>query len=114
MISSNNYDSIEQLIFESGLRISSVNIDTLRKLLLVSLNTGNNLQFPIANYKRLTNASEAQLNNSRLIANGVGVHWPEIDEDLSLKGFLKDELKRLTGVNNEKPDGSPNPYAMAA
>ena len=41
-----------------------------------------------------------QLLQYELIGNGTGIHWPAIDEDLSLKGFLKDELKQV--VNNKK------------
>jgi len=34
------------------------------------------------------------LNNYRLIGKGAGIHWPDVDEDLSLKGFLKEEIDR--------------------
>jgi len=30
-----------------------------------------------------------------LIGDGIGIHWPLLDEDLSLKGFLQDELRRV-------------------
>jgi hypothetical protein len=35
------------------------------------------------------NASEKQLLNFQFIGGGTGIHWPELDEDLSLKGFIK-------------------------
>ncbi|MDQ3842652.1 MAG: DUF2442 domain-containing protein [Bacteroidota bacterium] len=44
---------------------------------------------PLSYYKVLKNAHAAVLQHYQLIANGAGIHWPELDEDLSLKGFLK-------------------------
>jgi len=43
----------------------------------------------------LAQASVENLNNYRLIADGVGIHWPDVDEDLSLKVFLKEELLQV-------------------
>jgi len=40
-----------------------------------------------------------QLKNYELISNGTGIHWPDIDEDLSLKGFLQDEIRKVVGRN---------------
>jgi hypothetical protein len=36
-----------------------------------------------------------------LIGDGIGIHWPLLDEDLSLKGFIQDELRRV--VKSDKP-----------
>jgi len=33
------------------------------------------------------------------MGNGTGVHWPDIDEDLSLKGFLQDEVRKVVATN---------------
>jgi len=38
--------------------------------------------------KRLSLASEAERNNFRISASGYGIHWPLIDEDLSLNGLI--------------------------
>lgn len=45
------------------------------------------LQQKISNYPLLLSSSENELKNYTLLANGIGVHWAAIDEDLSLKGF---------------------------
>lgn len=39
-------------------------------------------------YKTISTASKKQLENWELIADGVGVHWPDLDEDLSAEGLL--------------------------
>ena len=43
---------------------------------------------PIAWYPQLERATRPQREKWRLIADGEGVHWPDIDEDLSLEGML--------------------------
>src|SRR5690606_28033830 len=99
-------DAIERIIFETGIRISSLNIDLEADRLLVTLTSGKVLRFMLSAYKQLAGAEESQLMNYELIANGLGAHWPELDEDLSLKGFLEEELKLAIGGNTQ--------YAMAA
>lgn len=47
------------------------------------------LSFPVSLNKKLSNATEAQLNNLELICNGTGIHWPDLDEDLSILGVLE-------------------------
>lgn len=41
------------------------------------------------------NASEEELKQYELIADGKGIHWPLLDEDLSLKGFLQAEIRNV-------------------
>jgi hypothetical protein len=90
----NNFDALEKLIFEEGLRIQAIDIHKEMDLLLIILNTKAILRQKISSYLKLQNATKTQLNNYELIAKGTGVHWPDLDEDLSLKGFLRDEIKR--------------------
>ena len=85
----NKYDPIEKIIFQSGLRITSVEIGEEENTLNVLLNTGVSFSIPISNYRLLATGTTAQLKNYELIADGVGVHWNDLDEDLSLKGFLQ-------------------------
>ena len=56
--------------------------------LIVFLEDGREIKVPLAWYPKLLNASSLQRNNFRLIGNGYGIHWPDIDEDLSIAGFL--------------------------
>lgn len=41
-------------------------------------------------YASLANATDAQLRNYRIIGDGEGIHWPDLDEDLSARGILKE------------------------
>jgi Protein of unknown function (DUF2442) len=44
---------------------------------------------PLAWFPRLLHATEAQRNGWELLGDGVGIHWHEIDEDLSVAGLLR-------------------------
>lgn len=88
----NRYDTLEQIIFEQGLRIAGVHCYPDLDLMLVVLNNKRVLQRKISSSSRLSSATPEQLQNLQLIGGGIGVHWPDIDEDLSLKGFLKEEF----------------------
>ncbi len=56
--------------------------------LTVTLNDGRTISVPIAWYPRLLHASRSERRNWRLIGEGQGIHWPAIDEDLSVAGLL--------------------------
>jgi hypothetical protein len=49
---------------------------------------GREVSAPIEWYPRLRAATPVQRANWRLIGNGVGVHWPDIDEDISPRSLL--------------------------
>ena len=100
--SSNHYDAIEAMIYSTGLRITSLEFFLELDLMIIVLNSGKVLRQSISYSKRLTGIDKASLENYRFIAGGVGVHWPDVDEDLSLKGFLLDELKRIAGKNPDR------------
>jgi hypothetical protein len=80
-------DPVNAMIREQGVRITAVHAVKEANLLLVMLNNGR-LEFPLDGYKRLAKASEAQLGKYDLLPDGAGVHWPGLDEHLSLRGFL--------------------------
>lgn len=100
-ISHNKYDAIENLIFNEGLKITSLDISP--KLDNMILHLTNNLAFivPITSYKGLRNASIERLMNFKLIGSGTGIHWPDLDEDLSLKGFLNEFLRQKIKTERE-------------
>ena len=52
------------------------------------LEDGREITVPITWYPRLSRANKEQLNKFRIIGRGSGIHWEELDEDLSGKGFL--------------------------
>jgi hypothetical protein len=61
----------------------------------IDLNTPFSIKVPYRNFPRLANANMMELNNYELIGKGIGIHWPLLDEDLSLKGILKDFMEEL-------------------
>jgi len=83
-------DPIDILINEKGLKIKSVVIDKDLDLMILLLTNGKIIKSAISIFARLKNANQNQLNEYRLISGGIGIHWEELDEDLSLKGFIKD------------------------
>jgi hypothetical protein len=56
--------------------------------LSVTLKDGRILTLPLVWFPRLEQGTPAERNNWRLVGDGVGIHWPELDEDLSVEGFL--------------------------
>ena len=56
--------------------------------LTVDLSDGRSLTVPLAWYPRLMNATESERQTWRLIGKGYGIHWEELDEDISVEGLL--------------------------
>lgn len=66
--------------------------------MFIELSTSRVLTVPYSYTKKLQNASVDDIKDYRLIANGVGVHFEKIDEDLSVEGIIRDfgnESKRI-------------------
>lgn len=57
--------------------------------LSVSLRDGRIITVPLAWYPRLFNATRAQRKNWKIGGGGYGLHWPDLDEDLSTEGLLR-------------------------
>jgi hypothetical protein len=57
--------------------------------LSVSLRDGRTITVPLAWYPRLMNATAAQRKNWKVAGGGYGLHWPDLDEDLSTEGLLR-------------------------
>jgi hypothetical protein len=62
----------------------SVTDDTLS----VELSDGRTISVPIAWYPRLSHATSQERKNWRLLGGGHGIHWEDIDEDISVEGLL--------------------------
>ncbi len=83
-------DPFHVLIHEKGLRIQSIYFNTDLDMMLVILNNKRVIQRNISDFKLLKNATSEQLENYE--NEGVGIYWEDLDEDLSLRGFLVNEL----------------------
>lgn len=54
----------------------------------ISLSDGRKLVLPLEWYPRLKYGTPVERNHWRLIGDGVGIHWPDLDEDLSVESFI--------------------------
>ncbi len=68
-------------------RIKDVRIDA--DTLGVDLMDGRTITVPLAWYPRLTDASPEQRAHWEVAGAGYGIHWPDLDEDLSTEGLLR-------------------------
>jgi hypothetical protein len=57
--------------------------------LVVILADGRELSTPLAWFPRLMAATTEQRKNWRLIGRGLGIHWPDVDEDISVESLLR-------------------------
>lgn len=76
----------------------AVDVRVSEQALTVALADGRTISTPLAWYPRLMRATPAQRSRWELIGNGEGIHWPEVDEDLSVEGMLR-------GVPSREPSG---------
>ncbi|MBF0377753.1 MAG: DUF2442 domain-containing protein [Desulfamplus sp.] len=67
-------------------KIYNLNIND--ETLTVEIDDGRTISLPLSWYPRLHYSSVAERENWRLIGNGSGIHWSDIDEDISLEGIL--------------------------
>ena len=75
------------LEFKAGEQVRDVRVtdDTIS----VDLFDGRTITVPLAWYPRLLHATSEQRANWRIAGAGYGIHWPDIDEDLSTRGLLQ-------------------------
>ena len=63
-------------------------IEVTEDTLIVELIDGRTISVPLAWYPRLLHGSSAERTNWRLIGNGEGIHWVDLDEDISVQHLL--------------------------
>ena len=68
-------------------RVSDVRCDDAS--LIVDLFDGRTISVPLAWYPRLLHASPDQRSHWESCGGGYGIHWPDVDEDLSTEGLLR-------------------------
>lgn len=56
--------------------------------LIIDLSDGRTISAPLAWYPRLLHGKPEERNNWRLIGNGEGIHWPDLDEDISVENLV--------------------------
>lgn len=68
--------------------VKGINVVTSDDTLTVELADGRSLSVPIAWYPRLFHGSQQERENWELIGDGEGIHWPDLDEDISVEGLI--------------------------
>ena len=76
----------------------AVQVRVTEDLLVVSLADGRILSVPLSWFPRLFNARAAEREKFELLGDGEGIHWPLIDEDLSVAGLLRGNRSVEAGV----------------
>lgn len=66
----------------------------------LGLEDGRQVSAPLAFYPRLLNATKEQRENYELIGPGIGIHWEELDEDLSVEGIVLGRKDRTSTRTN--------------
>src|SRR5437667_11850391 len=76
-------------ILARGADERGTDVKVTKDTLSVGLRDGRTITVPLTWYPRLLNATGAQRKNWRVAGGGYGIHWPDIDEDLSTEGLLR-------------------------
>jgi len=66
----------------------ALNIKCTNSEIIVELVDGRTISAPLVWFPKLSQASKEQLENWELLGDGEGIHWPDVDEDLSVAGLL--------------------------
>jgi hypothetical protein len=66
----------------------ATHVEVSEDTILVQLADGRSIAAPLEWYPRLSHATAKERNSWRLIAGGQGIHWPDIDEDVSVANLL--------------------------
>lgn len=66
----------------------ATNVSFTEHKMIIALEDGRDLSVPLEWFSRLRDATQDQLKKWRFIGNGEGIHWEELDEDISVDGLL--------------------------
>jgi len=91
----------ESLLKKDGMSISgtevrealATRVTASDEALTADLADGRTIVVPLAWFPRLAHGTPAQRANWRLIGGGVGIHWPDLDEDISVGSLLSGETQ---------------------
>ena len=64
------------------------NVRVTDRALVVELRDGRMVSVPLAWYPRLAEGSPSERRRWELLGPGIGIHWPDLDEDISVEGLL--------------------------
>ena len=67
---------------------SAQNVQVTDEALIVDLSDGRTVSVPLAWFPRLLHGTSEERSNWRLIADGEGIHWHDLDEDISVENLI--------------------------
>jgi Protein of unknown function (DUF2442) len=68
--------------------VSAQNVQVTDEALIVDLSDGRTVSVPLAWFPRLLHGKPEERNQWRLIGDGEGIHWPDLDEDVSVENLI--------------------------
>jgi len=68
--------------------VSAQNVKVTDDALIVDLSDGRTVSVPLAWFPRLIHGTPEERNTWRLIGDGEGIHWPDLDEDISVENLI--------------------------
>lgn len=68
--------------------VSAQNVQVTDDALIVDLSDGRTVSVPLAWFPRLLHGMPGERNKWRLIGAGEGIHWPDLDEDISVENLI--------------------------
>src|SRR5258706_7122130 len=68
--------------------VTAHSVNVTDDALIVDLSDGRTVSVPLAWFPRLLHGTPAERNKWRLIGNGEGIHWPDLDEDISVENLI--------------------------
>ena len=68
--------------------VSAQNVQVTDEALIVDLSDGRTVSVPLAWFPRLLHGTPEERNKWRLIGNGEGIHWPALEEDISVENLI--------------------------
>ena len=68
--------------------LSILKADIIEQMIRAEISDGRVVLIPISWFPKLSSAPHSSLKNLEISPSGYGIHWPEIDEDISIKSFI--------------------------
>lgn len=98
---------------ERAARLRARNVRVAADAFTVDLSDGRALSVPYLWYPRLQHARQEERENWELIGEGDGIHWPDLDEDISVEGLIAgrrsgesaSSFRKWLGSRNARPKG---------
>ena len=76
-------------LVDEPLAMAGVNVKVTPDTVMVELSDGRTITAPLAWFPRLLHGTPKERNRWRWIGRGEGIHWPDLDEDISVEGLVQ-------------------------